>query len=217
MDYFKAFEKIKSALDKADIAPADGNFAIQIRMTDEDCGGTLYIQLKDKQIFVEPYDYYDNDVDVMGSFADIEKILKGRLSAKNAANDGRITVNGNAEGFFALAEALKPKKAPAKKPAAKKPAAKAPAKKTPAKKAEAKPAEKKAEVKPAEKKSAEKKAEVKPVAKKSAEKAPAKAVKKETEAAPVAKETKKTAPASNETIAEVVKKEIKPEKKTTGK
>lgn len=176
MDYFKAFETLKTALEKAKIPVGEGHFAIQVRISDEDCAGIFYIEAKDKQLYVEPYDYYDHDVDILTSVKDFKSIIEGKLDIKKAIEGGKIVVNGYTEGLIAFLEAL-PKKAPAKKASTKKATAK------------------------------------EPVAKKAATKKPAtKAAKKKTEAVKVKEDTKK--PETKETIAEVVEKEVKPEKKT---
>ena len=105
-------------------------------MTDEDCGGTFYIEYKNGNYSVEPYDYYDNNAYVNASAASVAKLAKGTV-----AKD--VEIGGDEEVVKTLAASLKP----AKKPAAKK---------APAKKAAAKPAEKKEDkkveaVKPAKK------------------------------------------------------------------
>lgn len=195
MDYLKAFETLKAALEKAAIPVPDGHFAIQVRLKDDDCAGIFYIEAKDKQLYIEPYDYYDHDVDILTSVKAFKSVIEGKLDIKDAIDSGEIAVSGYTEGFISFVASI-PKKAE-KKPAAKK----ATAKKTAAK--ADKPAKKTAEKKTAAKKEA------------AAKKTTAKAAKKETEAVKVAENTKKNE--TKETIAEVVKKEIKPAKKPTKK
>ncbi len=183
MDYFKAFETLKAALVKAAIPVPDGHFAVQVRLNDDDCAGIFYIEAKDKQLNIEPYDYYDHDVDVLTSVKDFKSIIEGKLAINEAIESGKVVVSGYTEGFIAFVNSI-PKKT---------------AKKTTAKKTTAKK-----EDKPVAKKSAPKKAAAKPAKK---------AAKKETEAAKVKEDTKKTE--TKESIADVVKKEVKPAKKTT--
>lgn len=182
MDYFKAFETLKKALEKAKVAIPEGHFAIQVRIKDDDCAGIFYIEAKDKQLNIEPYDYYDHDVDILTSVKDFKSVIEGKLDPKEAVESGKIVVSGYTEGLLAFLGTI-PKKAPAKKTVAKKTT-----------------------------KSATK-TEKEPVAKKATAKKPAaKATKKKTEAVKVKEDTKK--PDSKDTIAEVVEKEVKPEKKT---
>ena len=213
MYFEEAFKKIKTALEKADVKPADGHLAIQVRMTDDDCGGTFYIEQADKQYFAEPYDYYDNDVDVAADYKSILSLVQGKLDIETALAGGTVYAGGNVDAFIAFAKSITPKKTAkktaAKKSDTKKKAEKKPAtKKTAAKTSAAKKADKKAEK--SEVKSAKTAEETKPAAVK-----PEKAVSKKTEAAKVIKETKPEK--AKETISKVVEKEVKPEKKTTPK
>ena len=151
MTFEKKFETLKKSFVKADLEKLTESFALQVNMTDEDCGGTFYVAYVDGTLAVEPYDYKDNTAVVTGASADVAKLAKGTVA---------VAVEGNAAQVEMFAASFV-------KPVAKKPAAK---KAAPAKKPAAK-VEKKAEVK-AEAKPVVKKAEVKTEAK--ATKAPAK-------------------------------------------
>lgn len=151
MTFEKKFETLKKSFVKADLEKLTESFALQVNMTDEDCGGTFYVAYVDGTLAVEPYDYKDNTAVVTGASADVAKLAKGTVA---------VAVEGNAAQVEMFAASFV-------KPVAKKPAAK---KAAPAKKPAAK-VEKKAEVK-AEAKPVAKKAEVKTEAK--ATKAPAK-------------------------------------------
>lgn len=151
MTFEKKFETLKKSFVKADLEKLTESFALQVNMTDEDCGGTFYVAYVDGTLAVEPYDYKDNTAVVTGASADVAKLAKGTVA---------VAVEGNAAQVEMFAASFV-------KPVAKKPAAK---KAAPAKKPAVK-VEKKAEVK-AEAKPVVKKAEVKTEAK--ATKAPAK-------------------------------------------
>lgn len=128
MTFTEKFQSLKVAFDKANTKKFDADFAVQLTMTDEDCGGTFYIAYINGTYAVEPYDYYDNTATVLAPSDAIAKLAKGVI-----AKD--LILGGNEENIKTLAAALKP----AKKPAAKKtPAKKAEPKKAEAPKAEAK-------------------------------------------------------------------------------
>lgn len=172
MTFEKRFDQFKKELTKCDTKDLPKDLAMQVTMTDEDCGGTFYVANIDGNFAVEPYDYKDNTVNITASAKTLKDLLAGKLDGPDALFRGLVEVNGNLEHALAVT-ALKPV-APAKKPAAKKTAAKKPAtKKTATKKAATKTAEEK---KPAAKKTTTKKAatkaaeEKKPAAKKTAEK-----------------------------------------------
>ncbi len=151
MTFEQAFLKVKEKFDNAD-ASKTTDFAIQITLTDEDCGGTFYAEVKDGKLSVEPYDYYDNNTVLNISKSALLALIAGRISLDKAIANGDASVQGDAskiadwKGTIKKGDAKKPaakkttaKKAPAKKPAAKKTTTKkAQTKTAPAKKEEAK-------------------------------------------------------------------------------
>ena len=160
MTFEQAFLKVKEKFNNAD-ASNTSDFAIQITMTDEDCGGTFYAEVKNGTLAVEPYDYYDNNLVLDITKSALLAVLSGRSSLDKAIANGDAAVKGDASKLADLKATIK--KAPAKKAAAKKAPAKkeaAPKKETPAKKeAVKKETAPKAEVKaaPAKKEAAPKK------------------------------------------------------------
>ena len=205
MTFEKKFAEFKKELEKRNASELPTDLAMQVIMTDEDCGGTFYIANIGGNFAVEPYDYVDNTVNIAAAAATLKDLLAGKLDGPDAMFRGLVEVNGNTA--HALAVLGMKKKAAAKKPAAKKTAAKKPAaKKTATKKAAApkKAAEKKVEEKKpaakkaaAPKKAAEKKAEAPKAAEKKAaeKKAAPKAAEKKTATKTAAKKpaAKKTA------------------------
>lgn len=161
MTFQEKFDKFSKKLIKVDSASLPQDLAMQVTMTDEDCGGTFYVANIGGNYAVEPYDYKNYSVAVAASSKVLEDILAGKVETADAMFGGHISVDGNAEHALAFLSTAKAKKA-AKKTAAKKPAAK----KAPAKKAAAakKPAAKKA---PAKKTAAKKPAAKNTAAKKS--------------------------------------------------
>lgn len=197
MTFEQAFLKVKEKFDNAD-AKGVADFAIQVTLTDEDCGGTFYAEVKEGKLAVEPYDYYDNDVVLDITKAALLAVLAGRSSLDKAIANGTASVKGDASKIADWKATIKKtapaKKAPAKKTAAKKPAAK---KTATAKTAAKKPAAKKtAAKKPAKtaapaKKAEPAKTETKAAAAKAEVKAPAKAEVKTTAAKTTAAKTTK--------------------------
>lgn len=149
MTFEQAFLKIKAKFDKADTKGLINEFAIQVNMTDEDCGGAFYIQFTDGKLFIEPYDYRDNTADVTLTRENLNKILGKKLSVATALESGRLYINGNAEDFVS---AISTVKAPEKKTVKKATVSK----KETEKKVAAKPAAKKTVAKAAEKKTTKK-------------------------------------------------------------
>ena len=133
MTYQEAFKKIQEKFKGVKTNGFEDFFAIQVNLTDEDCGGIFYIEYKDNKLNVEPYDYIDRTTVVTAPRAELMKILNGTALAQNAIEKGKIEANGNIDCFIKLADALK---AANKKPAVKKVVKKVTEKKEPTKKAE---------------------------------------------------------------------------------
>ncbi len=164
MTFEQAFLKVKEKFQNADASNV-ADFAIQITMTDEDCGGTFYAEVKNGTLSVEPYDYYDNNLVLDITKSALLSVLGGRLTLDKAIANGDATVQGDASKVADLKSTIK--KAPAKKTATKKAAPKKEAvkketvKKEAAPKTTAKKEAPKAEVKAAPVKKAEAKAPAK--------------------------------------------------------
>lgn len=164
MTYFEAFESVKKKLENAKTDSLKENFAIQVNLTDEDCNGAFYIELKDGTLNVEPYDYVDRNAMVSSSYADLVNSID-----KKGIADG-VAIEGDKEVVEALLKSVKKalakKTATKKTTAAKKPAAKKATAKKPETKTTVKSTETKATVKSAETKATAKSAETKATVKK---------------------------------------------------
>ena len=151
MTFEVAFKRLKEKFNNVDPALLD-DMAIQITMSDEDCGGTFYAAVKDHVLAVEPYDYKDNDAVIDITRKALAAILDGKMTFDKAVEKGEATLMGNLGKIAAVKDAIK---APVK--AEKKTVKKTVAKKTETKKAEPKKAEaKKAETPKAKKTTAKK-------------------------------------------------------------
>lgn len=158
MTYENALKKIKTAFGSVDASKL-ADMAVQVTLSDEDCGGTFYFKSENGNIVVEGYDYRDNDAVLDIARKSFMDILAGKTTLDAEIEKGFAT----AKGDFAKLDTLKvaiPKYV-------------APAKKTPVKKVETPKKTTKVETKKAEVKKPETKnvPEKKPVAKKTAKKA----------------------------------------------
>ena len=97
MTFIEAYEKIKAAMEKSNPAEIEGHLAIQVNLNDEDSNGIMYIEVKEGQLYVEPYDYVDNDAVLTASYKDVVRVMGGRLGYDKAVENGVFAVEGNAE------------------------------------------------------------------------------------------------------------------------
>lgn len=125
MTFETAFKRLKEKFANVDAAELE-DMAIQITLSDEDCGGTFYAAVKDHVLAVEPYDYKDNDAVIDVTRTALASLLDGKTTIDKAIEKGDMTVMGDLQKVSAIRGALK---LPEKKPAAKKTTAKTAAKK----------------------------------------------------------------------------------------
>lgn len=168
MTYENALKKIETAFESVDASKL-ANMAVQVTLSDEDCGGTFYFKSENGKIEVEGYDYHDNDAVIDIARKALMDILAGKTTLDAAIEKGVATAKGDFAKLDTLKNAIPKYVAPAKKSAAKK---------EEAPKKRAKKGPKKVEIKNAEPKNAEAKSpevqktetkktvEKKPVAKK---------------------------------------------------
>jgi len=120
MTYEEIFEKSKEIIMQSDVSGIDGHLAVEVDIRGEG-EGAFYIELKDHELHVEPYEYYDNDCKFIISGKNFFKLIEGSLNPVMAFTTGKLKVEGSIEKaleFQKISEAVKVK--PEKKSAAKK-------------------------------------------------------------------------------------------------
>ncbi len=131
MTYEQIFEKSKKLIMKSDVSKIDGHLAVQVDITGEG-EGAFYIELRDHELHVEPYEYYDNDCKFIMTGENFLKMADGKLDPVAVFFDGRLKIDGSVDKaleFKNIVDSVKKqakaeKKAAAKKAAAPKTAAK---------------------------------------------------------------------------------------------
>ena len=106
MDFKTAFEKLKIEIETADPKKLTEDFAIQITLTDEDCGGTFYVSHFDGTLMAEPYDYRDNTAAIKIARNDLRRLLSGRSKAENLIKNGKMELCGDLNSLMALISAM---------------------------------------------------------------------------------------------------------------
>lgn len=142
MTFIEKFNQLKKKYGKIDESKLTENFAVQVEMTDEDCGGIFYVAYMNGPFAVEPYDYYDNTAIIRVSSKVLENILSCKADPMESFFAGEIQVEGDIGHALMLVELMKKAPKPRKPRVAKKETAE---KKTAAKKTTKKSAKKDAE------------------------------------------------------------------------
>ena len=94
MTFENAFQSIKKKFESAN-ASKTKDFAVQITLTDDDCRGTLYVEVKNGVLHVEPYNYNDNNSAVTISKTALLAYLGKRASLKKVITEEGALVRGD--------------------------------------------------------------------------------------------------------------------------
>lgn len=122
MTYEEIFNKTKEIVMRSDVSGIDGHLAIQVDIEGEG-EGAFYIELKDRQLFVEPYEYYDRDCKFIMQGDDFLKLVNGDLDSVLAYTIGKLRIEGSIEKaleFKNIVDSIKKEEKKAKKAAKKK-------------------------------------------------------------------------------------------------
>lgn len=139
MTFENALKKIKTKFEEANAGKL-ADMAVQVTLTDEDCGGTFYFKSENGSLQVEGYDYRDNDAVIDIERKALMDILAGKSTLDEAIEKGRATAKGDFARLDTLKDAIAKYDAPAKKKAVKESVAASAVTKEPARKCKAKTA-----------------------------------------------------------------------------
>lgn len=117
MTFENALKRIKAKFEEIDASKL-ADMAVQVTLTDEDCGGTLYFKSVDGKVDVEGYDYRDNDAVIDIDRKAFSDILSGKLTLDKAIEKGLATAKGNFDKLATLNDAIPKYVAPSRKAAA---------------------------------------------------------------------------------------------------
>ena len=78
MNKEEVVKELKERFKDSDASNVEGVVAAQVDLRDEE-GGTLYLEVKDKTLSIEPYEYYDRNVILNVSSSDLLEIVDKKL------------------------------------------------------------------------------------------------------------------------------------------
>lgn len=128
MTYEEFFAEVKSVFAGTDISDLQEHLAYQFNITGEG-EGAFYVEAKEGQLYIEPYEYYDRDAIFICSADTLRKLMNGELDPVYAFTTQKLQVEGNLDKALKLKELIdksKAKKKSAKKATTKKTVAKKP-------------------------------------------------------------------------------------------
>lgn len=115
MTYSEVVEKAREAFEFADAREIFEHVAIQVNIEGE-ASGAFYIEIAQRSVCVEPYDYYDRDGLITTTADIICQLAEGKLTFSKALSEGKIVYAGSQEKLNLLTKIkLKKKSTKAKK------------------------------------------------------------------------------------------------------
>lgn len=98
-------KKLEAMRDKVDISKTDF-LAVQVNLTDV-TPGVFYVEVKDQQLNIAPYDYYDRSCAITVSSTNFNKLIEGKLDPVVAFTMGKLKVDGDLGKAMEFAGLLK--------------------------------------------------------------------------------------------------------------
>lgn len=95
MTYADFFYEIKNRFMGTDVSDIKEHLAYQFNVEDEEAGGIFYVEVKEGQLFVEPYEYYDRDAMFISNPDTLMKMAEGKIDPVLAFTTGKLKVEGN--------------------------------------------------------------------------------------------------------------------------
>ena len=110
MTYADFFYEIKGKFMGADVSDIHEHLAYQFNIEDEEAGGAFYVEVKDGELYVEPYEYYDRVAMFISSPEVFRKIAEGQMDPVWAFTTQKLRVEGNIDKALKLNDIIQRKK-----------------------------------------------------------------------------------------------------------
>ena len=109
MTYADFFYDMKGRFMGADVSDIKEHLAFEFDIEDEEAGGAFYVEVKDGQLSVEPYEYYDRDARFICAPEVLLKIATGEMDPVWAFTTQKLKVEGNIDKALRLKEIIEAK------------------------------------------------------------------------------------------------------------
>ncbi len=109
MKYAEFFSMIKGQFMGADVSDVTEHLAYQFNIIGE-AEGIFYVEVKNGELFVEPYEYFDRDAIFICDADTLMKIADGKLDPILAVTLQKLRVEGNIDKALKFKELVEKKK-----------------------------------------------------------------------------------------------------------
>ena len=93
MEFNQLVDKVREKAKQANVSDVDF-LAVQVNITGK-TPGVFYVEVKDHQVSVEPYDYHDRNCAITMNMTNFTKMLDGKLDPMVAFTTGKLKVDGD--------------------------------------------------------------------------------------------------------------------------
>lgn len=94
MTYEEILEKVRKEVKDTDVSMIHEHLAYQFNIEGEG-EGAFYIEVKDGQLYVEPYEYYDRDACFICNAEVLFGLISGKVDPVKAFTVGKLKVEGD--------------------------------------------------------------------------------------------------------------------------
>lgn len=105
MTYAEMFAKVKGMLMDADVSDIHEHLAYQFNITGE-AEGIFYAEVKEGQLYVEPYEYFDRDAMFTCTAETLFTLAEGKTDPVLAFTIGKLKVEGNIDKALRLKDLI---------------------------------------------------------------------------------------------------------------
>lgn len=105
MTYADMFSKVKGMFMDADVSDIHEHLAYQFNITGE-AEGIFYAEVKEGQLYVEPYEYFDRDAMFTCTAETLFKLAEGKTDPVLAFTIGKLKVEGNIDKALRLKDLI---------------------------------------------------------------------------------------------------------------
>ena len=105
MTYAEMFAKVKGMLMDADVSDIHEHLAYQFNITGE-AEGIFYAEVKEGQLYVEPYEYFDRDAMFTCTAETLFKLAEGKTDPVLAFTIVKLKVEGNIDKALRLKDLI---------------------------------------------------------------------------------------------------------------
>ena len=107
MTYESVVEAARDKFCDVDVSSVQGVRAFQINLEGKSVNGIFYIEIKDGEVHVEPYEYYDRNAIIHINPTNFIKLINGKLDPVAAFATGKIKVEGDTNAALEMIKFVK--------------------------------------------------------------------------------------------------------------